>query len=328
MSDPAPDIGSLISAFAALQISEPETAYTRSQLFFALPRELRDRIYHYAWSGFNTTFYAEAPSPIIVRAHYTYNPMDHTSLGVPHWIHTSRIFRDEALDQLYREAEFVVHDTSVYNAGKKIGISSSFFSLGRIRNLTIHGISAIPYPRLWAAYAWHSVNPARREAMEKLGSLEIYLPHYLTTPLSQLACAANNIRCVTLVINWRPAHHHIMLEVKRGYFDIAAAFLCILPRNLLCLEVLSTCEYNLEYIWASTRPGIHEQYLDKDSFFRAQALFATECYNVAVRHLEDSKNVRWEARTGSKVWRLRGRKFRGTHIYQQYRASVPQWKWP
>jgi hypothetical protein len=100
-------MASPITGFAALQIYPTENVddlvvTPEPRQFFALPRELRDRIYHYAWTGFNASFRVDAASSTLVEARYFYDEKDTvdimSSKSIPRWAHTSHQFRIEALD--------------------------------------------------------------------------------------------------------------------------------------------------------------------------------------------------------------------------------------
>jgi hypothetical protein len=249
--------------------------------------------------------------------------MDIPSRSIPGWVHSNRQFRNEALDQFYRKTELYAGEFSTWTGGRLI---SAFFSIKRVRRLTITGIHAIPHPRLWVAYPWGSLSAERKQVIEQMGSFDICLPDQLTIPLGQLACIANDVRHVTLVVSWDTRSWMVGWEMTRGYSDVESTFHRILPKNLSALEIISTSEYKLELVWKELTTAL-SHFMDQDSFFRAQTYFATECDKVATRHLREPEKIRSEACIGSAVVRPRGHN-RREQIYFQYHAVTSGWRSP
>jgi hypothetical protein len=245
------------------------------------------------------------------------------SRSIPGWVHSSRQFRNEALDQFYRKMELSTRTFTTWTGDRFV---SAFFSLKRVRRLTLTDIVAIPHLRLWAAYCWDVLNCGRKQVIEQIGSFDIYLSDHRTTSLGQLACVANDVRHVTLVVDWEPRSWMVRWETRRAYFNADSAFDGILPKNILALKIVSISDYNLEYIWKGLTPA-STLFMDRDSFFRTQTLFAAECDKVAARHLREPEKIKSETRTGSGVVRPRGHG-RREQIYFQYRAVTSGWRSP
>jgi hypothetical protein len=95
-------------------------------------------------------------------------------------------------------------------------------------------------------------------------------------------------------------------ETRRNYFDAVSAFHRILPKNISALEIVSISDDDLEYGWYDGSTITSTFYIDRDSFFRAQTVFAAECDKMAARHLKEPEKIRSEARQDLTSYAQRG----------------------
>ncbi|KAJ4287748.1 hypothetical protein N0V90_012452 [Kalmusia sp. IMI 367209] len=107
--------------------------------FLRLPRELRNRIYHFALLNQRARFYARY---LKLEAHYFFDSSEHSSLNATdfRWLHTSHQILSEGLDHFYLHAKLAIYsvDSHVCYVERTIDGYSSIFNLGKIKTAELN----------------------------------------------------------------------------------------------------------------------------------------------------------------------------------------------